>query len=86
MQIQIRNDKVIIEGYVNAVERNSKTLRDRFGEFIERICKGAFKKAIKRNDNISIRFNHNRQRDLKGTVDANLELYLYRKLKSPKWL
>lgn len=84
MQIQIRNDKVIIEGYANAVERNSKTLHDRFLEFIKRICKDAFKKAINRNDNIRILLNHNPQRDLKGTVDANLELYLYRKLKSPK--
>lgn len=36
MKINIREDKVIIEGYVNAVERASKPLFSRFGEFIEK--------------------------------------------------
>lgn len=75
MFINIRNDSVIIEGYVNAVERPSKRLRDRFGYFIERICAGAFDKAIKRNRNIRILLNHNPARDLGGTGSGELELY-----------
>lgn len=46
----------------------------RIGKFIERICKGAFKKAIERNDNVRILLNHNWERDLGGTKDGNLEL------------
>lgn len=74
MQIQIRADSVEIEGYVNAVERKSKTLWSRMGAFIERICKGAFGKALKRNDNVRILLNHNPNRDLGGQKDGNLEL------------
>lgn len=74
MQIQIRADSVEIEGYVNAVERKSKTLWSRMGQFIERICKGAFGKALKRNDNVRILLNHDPARDLGGQKDGNLEL------------
>lgn len=74
MQLIIRTDSVEINGYVNAIERKSKTLHDRLGDFVERICKGAFKKAIARNDNIRLLENHNKNRDLGGTKDGNLEL------------
>jgi HK97 family phage prohead protease len=74
MQIRVRGDCVEIEGYVNAVERKSKPLWSRMGQFIERICKGAFKRALQRNDNVRILLNHNPQKDLGGTRDGNLEL------------
>lgn len=74
MKVNIRADHVEIEGYVNAVERNSKTLRDRIGEFVERVCKGAFKKALKRNDDIKILLNHDATRELGSTKQGNLEL------------
>ena len=74
MQIRVRGDSVEIEGYVNAVERKSKPLWSRMGQFIERICKGAFKKALSRNDDVRILLNHNPERDLGGTKDGNLEL------------
>ena len=74
MQIRVRGDSVEIEGYVNAVERKSKPLWSRMGQFIERICKGAFKKALSRNDNVRILLNHDPERDLGGTKDGNLEL------------
>lgn len=44
------------------------------GRFIERICKGAFFNALKRNDNVRILLNHDANRDLGGTKDGNLEL------------
>lgn len=75
MKIEIRADRVEIEGYVNAVERNSKTLWSRIGRFIERICKGAFTKAINRNDEIHILLNHDWDRDLGSTKKGNLELH-----------
>ena len=74
MEIRIKNDSVEIEGYVNAVERKSKPLWSRMGQFVERIKKGAFKKAIERNDNIRILLNHDWNKDLGGTKDGNLEL------------
>ena len=74
MRIELRNDSVIIDGYVNAVERDSKPLWSRVGRFIERICAGAFDKAIKRNDDIHILLNHNWDRDLGSTKAGNLEL------------
>lgn len=74
MKISIRADSVEIEGYVNAIERNSKPLMSRMGQFIERICKGAFKKALKRNDDVKILLNHDPSRELGSTKQGNLEL------------
>lgn len=74
MQIRVMNDSVEINGYVNAIERKSKPMNSRVGKFVERICKGAFKRAIERNDNIRLLLNHDRNRDLGGTRDGNLEL------------
>lgn len=74
MQITVRADSVEIEGYVNAVERKSKPLLSRMGQFVERVCKGAFKRAIERNDNVRLLLNHDPSKDLGGTKDGNLEL------------
>jgi hypothetical protein len=74
VKVNIRADKVEIEGYVNAIERDSKPLWSRVGQFIERICKGAFKKALKRNDDVHILLNHDWSRDLGSTKQGNLEL------------
>ena len=74
MEIRIKDDSVEIEGYVNAVERLSKPLHSRTGEFVERICKGAFQRALQRNDNVRLLYNHNWSRDLGGTKDGNVEL------------
>lgn len=74
VKVNIRADKVEIEGYVNAIERDSKPLWSRVGQFIERICKGAFKKALKRNDDVHILLNHDWSRDLGSTKKGNLEL------------
>jgi len=74
VKVNIRADKVEIEGYVNAIERDSKPLWSRVGQFIERICKGAFKKALKRNDDVHILLNHDWDRDLGSTKQGNLEL------------
>ena len=75
MQIRVRQDTVEIEGYVNAIERKSKPIRSRIGgTFVERICKGAFQRAIDRNENIRVLLNHDWNRDLGGTKDGTLEL------------
>lgn len=74
MEVRIKRDSVEISGYVNAIERNSKPLMSRIGQFIERICKGAFKNALKRNDDVHILLNHDWNRDLGSTKQGNLEL------------
>ena len=74
MKIELRNDSVTVEGYVNAVERASKPLNSRLGKFVEKICAGAFKRALGRNDNVRILLNHDWSKDLGGTKDGNLEL------------
>ena len=74
MKVNIRADSVDIEGYVNAIERNSKPLMSRIGRFIERICKGAFNKALKRNDDVHLLLNHDWNRDLGSTKKGNLSL------------
>lgn len=74
MKINIRGDSVEIDGYVNAVERLSKPLNSRAGQFRERIKAGAFRRAIERNDDIHILLNHDQSRDLGSTKRGNLEL------------
>lgn len=74
MNINIRNDSVEIEGYVNAIERNSKPLASRMGRFIERICKGAFKRALERNKDVRLLLNHDWDRELGSTKDGVLQL------------
>ena len=74
MKIIVRNDSITIEGYVNAVERNSKPLMERGVKFIERIGAGAFKRALERAEDVRILLNHNWDRDLGGIKDGTLEL------------
>lgn len=74
MKVYLRSDSVTIEGYVNAVERNSKPLNERGVWFIERIAAGCFKKAIERAKDVRIWLNHKENRDLGGLSDGNLEL------------
>lgn len=74
MQIRVRGDCVEIEGYVNAVERKSRPLMSRMGQFIEKICKGAFRSALTRNNDVKLLLNHDPSRVLATTRDKSLEL------------
>ena len=74
MNIRVTDDKVIVDGYVNAVERLSKPINDRLGKFVERIKSGAFNRALERADDVRILINHDWKRDLGGLKDNNLEL------------
>ena len=74
MNVEIRNDSVVISGYVNAVERWSKPLRANLRgvaqRFVEKIRAGVFKTALKRNDNVKVLLNHNHGRELANTKDG----------------
>lgn len=74
MQILIRADSIEIDGYVNSVERKSRPLMSRMGKFVERICKGAFKRSLDRDDDVQLLLNHDPNRVLASTKDGNLEL------------
>lgn len=74
MKVLLRSDSVVIEGYVNAVERNSKPLIERGVRFVERIVAGCFGRAISRAKDIRILENHNYNIDLGGLSDGNLTL------------
>lgn len=74
MNIEIRNESVVISGYVNAVERWSKplraNLRGTMQRFVERIKAGTFKNALKRNDSVKVLLNHNPDREVANTKDG----------------
>lgn len=74
MKIRNLGDSVEISGYVNAVERNSRPLWSDLGQFVERISKGAFTRALSRNDDVKILLNHDATRELGSEKQGNLEL------------
>lgn len=79
MKIEIRADSVVIDGYVNAVERESKVLHNRDGKFVEKIKAGAFQRSLDRakrtGSDVKVLLNHNYSRELTSTRDARTKLY-----------
>ena len=83
MKVEIREESIVIDGYVNAVERYSKLLPKRAardskrckGPFGEKVAAGTFYKAVKRNPDILLEFNHLENRKLGSTREGNLKLY-----------
>ena len=76
MRIEIRNDSVIVDGYVNAVARDSRPMLDEHGEkFVEQITPKTFQRALDKNDNILCLLNHEARRVLGSTKQGNIELY-----------
>lgn len=78
MDIEVRNDSVVISGYVTSVERWSKPLLANCGGMIQRciekIKAGAFSTALKRNNNVKVLLNHNKNRELANTLDGTAKL------------
>ncbi len=75
MKVEVRNDKIIIDGYVNAVERESKVLYDTRGEFIEKIRAGVFQRALEKADNVRVLLDHLKDRELADTKSGKAKLY-----------
>lgn len=75
MRIELRSDSVVIEGYVNAVARDSRPMRDRKTgkRFVEQIVPGVFERALRHNE-VQLLLNHDKTRNL-GSTSTNLELY-----------
>ena len=65
----------MLDGYVNAVGRDSRVLPSPKGKFIEQIRPKTFQRALERADNVDLLFNHQKNRKLGSTKEGNLELY-----------
>lgn len=75
MRVEVRNGKILIDGYVNAVERESKILYDTRGQFIEKIRSGVFQKALERADNVRVLLDHEQDRELADTKSGKAKLF-----------
>lgn len=79
MKIEIRADSVLIDGYVNAVERDSKVLRNVNGPFVEKIKAGAFQRSLDRAKrtgyDVKVLLNHDYSKELTSTRDTNTKIY-----------
>ncbi len=78
MKVKIRADTVEIEGYVNAVGRDSRRLTDEYGyPFVEQIAPGAFGRALeeakKEERAILCLLNHQEDHQI-GETGVNVEL------------
>ena len=74
LNIRVEDNKVTIDGYVNAVERKSKLLNSRIGKFYEKIRAGAFANALKNNNDVKLFLNHDSSVEYATTKDKSLEL------------
>lgn len=79
MRVEIRNDSVLIDGYVNAVERDSKPLRGRDGVFVEKVKAGVFGRALARakacHQEVRVLLNHDYNRELTSTAEDTTRLF-----------
>lgn len=77
MKIEIRSaNEAVIEGYVNAVERDSRLLPrymcpEARSDFVEQVKAGAFKSALNSGAPVNLMYNHEK---IIGKTDSNLEL------------
>lgn len=76
MKMEIRdNGSLVLDGYVNVVDRKSKTLRSAQGPFIETIQPGTFNRALeKAGDQVEALFNHRTNHKLGSIAEGNLSL------------
>lgn len=74
MKIELRDGSVRLEGYINVTNRASRKLTDKVGQFIESMVSGCFKRALHKNPNVPMLYNHDWSRKL-GENGKNLELW-----------
>ena len=72
MKVEIRADKVIVEGYVNTVGRDSRVIPSPTGDFVEQVTPKTFERALRSGNDIELRLNHDRV--LGSRNSGNLEL------------
>jgi HK97 family phage prohead protease len=74
MKVEIRNNSVNISGYVNVCLRDSRRLPSKEGIFVEQVEPQAFQRALGRNDDVKLLFNHKEDRQLGSQKQGNLTL------------
>lgn len=76
MDFEIRADGVLhIEGYVNAVERDSRIVMcPECGKCVEQIAAGAFGNALRAAKNVDMLLNHDKGRKIGSTSEGTLAL------------
>lgn len=75
MRIEIRNNSVILDGYVNVPSRDSRVLPSPRGNFVEQILPKTFQRALDKATNVELLFNHRENRKLGSIQEGNLELF-----------
>lgn len=76
MNYEMRADGTLhIEGYVNAVERDSREVVTPDGVVVEQIAAGTFRAAIDKADNVDVLINHDEGRKVASTVQGNASLH-----------
>lgn len=75
MKVEIRNNEVHLEGYVNVVSRDSRVLPSVRGKFIEQIEPRTFARALEKTENVDLLFNHREDRKLGSTSSGELRLH-----------
>jgi uncharacterized protein len=74
MRIEIRANSVLLDGYVNAVGRESRVLPSPKGNFRETIVPKTFERALSKGGNVDLLFNHLKDRKLGSIAEGNLQL------------
>ncbi|SEN18982.1 HK97 family phage prohead protease [Paenibacillus sp. OV219] len=74
MKVEIRNNSVTLDGYVNVHTRDSRQLPSPRGKFVEQIMPKAFADSLQRRSEVDLLFNHRPDRKLGSTGD-NLQLF-----------
>jgi uncharacterized protein len=75
MRIEIRGNQVVLDGYVNAVARESRVLPSPNGRFKEQVVPKTFERALNKAENVDLLFNHDKDMKLGSIKEGNLELY-----------
>lgn len=75
MKIEVRADGVVhIEGYVNAVGRDSRPIVTAEGRCVEMIEPGTFRQELNRGKNVNLLLNHEKDKVYASTEKRSLKL------------
>ncbi|NKF05297.1 HK97 family phage prohead protease [Clostridium gasigenes] len=72
--MEIRNDSIILKGYINGVERESRVLNSPQGKFVEVVKAGVWQRALDKAEDVEFLFNHDADRKLGSIKAGNVEL------------
>lgn len=73
LKVEIRANAVTVEGYVNAVGRDSRVMQSPTGAFVEQVVPKTFERAIERAEKVGLKLNHDRE--IGSTADGSLKLW-----------